>query len=120
MLFALLPKVATFKAKSRVQELKSRLDWGQPALTIVDTRSRAAFNCNRICGAMPLPADDALAARAQGILARDREIYIYGETDAETARTAAMLRAAGFASVSELIGGLAAWKAAGYPIESGC
>ncbi|MEO0946971.1 MAG: rhodanese-like domain-containing protein [Cyanobacteria bacterium J06641_5] len=120
MLFALLPKVASFKAKSRVQELKSRLDWGQPALTIIDTRSRAAFNLSHISGAVPLPADDQLLVRAKQALASDREIYIYGETGAETARTAATLQTAGFANVSEIIGGLAAWKAAGYPIESGC
>lgn len=120
MLFALLPKVAPFKAKSRVQELKSRLDWGQPALTIIDTRSRSAFNCSRISGAVPLPADDRLLVRAKDTLARDREIYVYGETDEATTRTVATLQAAGFVNVSEIVGGLAAWKAAGYPIESGC
>jgi len=118
MLLALLPKVAAFKAKSRVQELKSRLDWGQPALTIVDTRSRPEFNSSHISGAIPLPGEQLLAARET--LARDREIYVYGETDAETASAAAVLQAAGFMNVSELVGGLAAWKAAGYPIESGC
>jgi 3-mercaptopyruvate sulfurtransferase SseA len=47
-----------------------------------------------------------------------RDIYIYGETDEETATAAAQLRAAGYRNVSELRGGVAAWKAVGFPVES--
>jgi hypothetical protein len=31
----LIPIPATLKANSRVQDLKKRLDWGEPALTII-------------------------------------------------------------------------------------
>jgi rhodanese-related sulfurtransferase len=47
-----------------------------------------------------------------------RDIYIYGETDEETAAAAAQLRAAGYRNVSQLRGGVAAWKAVGFPVES--
>lgn len=119
MLAHFLPKAAPFKAKSRVQELKSRLDWGDPALTIVDARSRSDFNIGRIMGSISLPADDALVGRARATLECDRDIYIYGETDEETAVAAALLRNAGFTKISEIKGGLAAWKASRYPVESG-
>nr|MDJ0577739.1 rhodanese-like domain-containing protein [Xenococcaceae cyanobacterium MO_234.B1] len=41
----------------------------------------------------------------------------YGSTDEQTASAADQLRAAGYQNVSQLRGGLAAWKANGYTIE---
>lgn len=43
-----------------------------------------------------------------------RDLYIY----AETAVAAAQLPQAGYQNVSEIRGGLAAWKAVGFPVES--
>ncbi|ERN41149.1 rhodanese-related sulfurtransferase [Rubidibacter lacunae KORDI 51-2] len=114
--FELLPQAAPFKPRSRVFDLKSRLDWGEPALTIVDARPRAAFNECHIMGAIPLAADE-LVARAQVNLEVDRDIYVYGETDEETEAAAASLRGAGYKRVSEIVGGLAAWKAVNYEVE---
>ncbi len=119
MLSDFLPKAAPFRTQSRVQELKSRLDWGEPALTIIDARNRAAFNIGHIMGSISLPADTTLVDRARVALDCNRDIYIYAETDEETASAAEMLRAAGFTKISEIVGGLAAWKASGYPVESG-
>lgn len=104
------------KAKSSVQDLKKRLDWGEPALTIIDVRDRETFNVSHIRGAIPIPMNE-LAQRDMTDLEFVRDIYVYGETDEETASVAAQLRQAGYQNVAELLGGLAAWKAAGYPIE---
>ncbi len=101
---------------SRVIDLKHRLAWGEPALTILDVRDRAAYNRSRIMGALSMPMTD-LVERAIATVELTRDIYVYGETDDETAIVAQVLRTAGFLSVSELRGGLAAWKALGYPIE---
>lgn len=102
--------------QSRAIDLKNRLAWGEPALTIVDVRDRDAFNTTRIMGAISMPLSE-LVDRAQASLESNRDIYVYGETDEETTGAAAALREAGFTSVSELQGGLAAWKAARYEIE---
>lgn len=102
------------KSKSRVNDLKTRLDWGKPALTIIDVRSREAFNTNHIMGAISLPIDE-LVDRALINLELVRDIYIYGSTDEETATAANLLKEAGYQNVAELLGGLAAWKAAGFP-----
>lgn len=117
ILAELLPKPAPFKEKSRTIDLKSRLDWGEPALTIVDVRNREAFHESHVMGAVSMPAEE-LVERAIATLEPERDIYLYGEVDEETAAAAAKLRAAGYKQVSELIGGLAAWRAACYPIES--
>ncbi|MEL7316595.1 MAG: rhodanese-like domain-containing protein [Cyanobacteria bacterium J06559_3] len=104
------------KEQSTVFDLKARLDWGEPALTIIDTRSREAFNIGRITGAISMPTDE-LVARVSQSLESDRDIYVYGDTDEQTVEAATKLREAGYQSVAELQGGLAAWKAADGPVE---
>ena len=113
----MIPTPPPFKAKSLVLELKSRLDWGEPALTIIDARDRTEFNFRHILGAIPMPLQE-LVNRAKSSLENSRDIYIYGETDEETAIAASLLRDAGFQNVSELRGGVAAWRALDYPVSS--
>ncbi|MBE9128419.1 MULTISPECIES: rhodanese-like domain-containing protein [unclassified Coleofasciculus] len=116
-LFDIFPNPRTLPAQSRVYDLKARLDWGEPALTILDVRDRREFNLSHIRGAVPLPMNEP-THRVLSRLELDRDIYIYGETDEETAAIATQLREAGYKNVSELRGGLAAWKAVGYPVEA--
>lgn len=104
------------KPQATVQDLKSRLDWGEPALTIIDVRNRADFNENRIQGSVSMPLV-ALAAAIDGSLEKERDIYIYGDSDAVTAEAANQLRTAGYQRVAELEGGLQSWQAAKYPVE---
>jgi rhodanese-related sulfurtransferase len=116
-ILGMFPTPPGLQKKSRVYDLKARLDWGEPALTIIDVRDRPEFNIAHITGAISIPASE-LVARAPRHFELTRDLYIYGETDEDTAVAAAQLRTAGFQNVSELRGGLAAWKAVDYPIES--
>ena len=104
------------KAQSLVYDLKKRLDWGEPALTIIDIRERDAFNTSHISGAVSLPMNE-LVNRALNNLELERDLYVYGFTDQQTADAAAQLRTAGYQKVAELRGGLGAWKANSFPIE---
>ncbi len=104
------------KAKSSVYDLKERLDWGEPALTIIDIRNREAFNVSHIMGAISIPMNELLE-RVQSNLETVRDIYVYGSTDEDAAQAVDQLRQAGYTNVSELTGGLGAWKAVGYAIE---
>ena len=117
--FDISPVSRPLEAQSRVFDLKARLDWGEPALTIIDIRDRHEFNLCRIVGAVPMPLNEPVH-RGLDKLEPWRDIYIYGATDEETALGAARLREAGYRNVSEIRGGLAAWKAVGYPIEPIC
>lgn len=114
-----MPKVTPtppgLKAESSAHDLKARLDWGEPALTILDVRDRASFNAAHILGAMPMPLDE-LVERAQSI-DQVRDIYVYGTSDEETMQAANQLREAGYQNVAALKGGLAAWKAISGPTE---
>jgi len=116
-LFGLFPKPSPMKAESRVYDLKERLDWGEPALTIVDVRDRSEFNQNHITGAISIPATRLVREAAQ-YFEVDRDIYLYSNTDDEASAVVEQLKAQGYANVSVVRGGVAAWKAAGFPIES--
>jgi rhodanese-related sulfurtransferase len=104
------------REKSRVQDLKQRLDWGEPALTLIDVRSREAFNVSHITGAISVPLTE-LVAQVMASLEVVRDIYLYGASGEETLQAKTLLKEAGYQCVAELEGGLAAWKAMGYPIE---
>jgi rhodanese-related sulfurtransferase len=103
-------------AKSSAHDLKSRLEWGQPALTILDVGDRERFNDIHIMGAMSMPLED-LVERATSSINRIRDIYVYGSSEEETAEAAAKLRENGFQNVAEIQGGLEAWKAIAGPME---
>ncbi|MGB3292246.1 MAG: rhodanese-like domain-containing protein [Phormidesmis sp.] len=105
-----------FDAVSSPSELKARLEWGEPALSILDVRDRQAFNKERITGAMPMPISN-LVESAKTSFESERDLFIYGETDEETAAAVTQLHEAGFEKVSAIKGGLPAWKAIGGPIE---
>ncbi len=111
-----IPPQPPIDPQSNAHELKSRLEWGEPAFTILDVRDRMVYNDGHIMGAMSMPMDK-LVEIAKNTIAPSRDIYIHGETDAETAQAAQQLRSAGFEHISELKGGLPAWKAIGGPTE---
>jgi rhodanese-related sulfurtransferase len=92
-----------------VNDLKTSLQWGQPAFTTIDVRDRSQYNHSRITGAISIPLDE-LESRAQTVLHRERQIYIYGENDGQSAQAVRTLQFLGFKAVAELAGGLPAWK----------
>ncbi len=110
------PVPTEFKSVTSPADIKKRLDWGEPALTIVDVRDRDAFNQERIMGAIPMPMDN-LAEQAKASLEFDRDIYVYGDSDADTSSAATKLYDGGFTKVSAIKGGLPAWKAIGGAVE---
>ncbi|NEQ95992.1 MAG: rhodanese-like domain-containing protein [Cyanothece sp. SIO2G6] len=112
----LIPIPQPIKPQSSAQALKERLDWGEPALTIIDVRSRAVYNNRHITGALSAPINDALTSVVAS-LEYSRDIYVYGETDEQTAEAATQLRTAGYQNVAELKGGLSGWQAVNGPVE---
>ncbi|MDX2099816.1 MAG: rhodanese-like domain-containing protein [Leptolyngbyaceae cyanobacterium bins.59] len=110
------PEPPGLKPESSAHDLKARLEWGEPALTIIDVRARTVFNQGHILGAMPMPKEQVVELLKQSVNPV-RDIYLYGETDEETAQVAAQLRAAGFVNVAELRGGFEAWKKVAGPTE---
>ncbi|MEO1144266.1 MAG: rhodanese-like domain-containing protein [Cyanobacteria bacterium J06638_22] len=116
LLSGLLPVPPAIKPESSVFELKQRLDWGEPALTIVDVRDREAFNYSRIMGAISIPLKQ-LAVSAPTSFESDRDLYVYGANDDEATSAFHLLKEMGFQNVAKLVGGVEAWQAAGYSVE---
>ena len=104
-----IPTPPSPSPKASAQELKERLQWGQPGLTIIDTRDRESFLKERITGAMLI--EDV------SNLPENRIIYVYGDSDKAAEEAANNLRQQGFESVSQIQGGLAGWKAVEGPTE---
>lgn len=112
------PTPPGFHHQATAHELKSRLDWGEPALSILDVRDRSTYNDCHIRGAMTMPMD-TLVTVARFSLRPNRDIYVYGNSDEETSNAANALRQAGFHRVAELRGGLNTWREIGGFVE-GC
>ncbi|HEY9655368.1 MAG TPA: rhodanese-like domain-containing protein [Crinalium sp.] len=109
-----LPKPPAMSAnQAPAEELLKRLQWGEPALTIIDVRSREEFNNERITGAVPMPIDELLDD-AENALEHKRDIYVYGDNADDAAN---QLRQSGYANVAVVQGGLSAWKDVGGPTE---
>ncbi|MBE9137774.1 rhodanese-like domain-containing protein [Nodosilinea sp. LEGE 07088] len=116
LFFGLFPKPSPLRPESRVYDLKERLDWGEPALTIIDVRDRVEFNQSHITGAISMPLESLLTT-AVNCFEVNRDLYVYSNTDDESMAVAEQLRQAGFVRVAIVRGGVAAWKAAGFPVE---
>ncbi len=110
------PAAAVDHTEATVHELKSRLNWGEPALTILDVRDREAFDDYRILGAINAPMH-SFPKNADYALQRKRDIYVYGSSDKESTTAAQMLRQDGFSRVAALKGGIKAWMEIGGSID---
>lgn len=98
-------------------ELKPRFDRGE--VTIIDVRDADQFVQSHIPGALQIPL-----ARIEGEIAylpKGKPIVTYCTCPAEESSGLAVeiLRNAGVGGAAALHGGLAAWRKAGYPVESG-
>ncbi|SAK44206.1 DedA family transmembrane protein [Caballeronia temeraria] len=104
-------------ARIDIAMLRALLDGEPPPLVIdVRRRERRAMDPFAIPGALLLH-DDA-ASQLAGI-ARDRKLVTYCDCPSEVsaALAAKELTAHGFTDVAPLLGGLEAWRAAGYTLE---
>ena len=113
----IIPTPPAFQNQATAHDLKARLNWGEPGLTVLDVRDRAAYLDCRIMGAMNVPPEALQTVEKEMHLSPQRDIYLYGATDAETTSAANALRQAGFEHVAELKGGLSAWQEINGSIE---
>ena len=102
-------------SSSNIETLVYRLKWGEPALTILDIRDSEAYRQEHIMGAVMVPASQ-LVQVATDSLESIRDIYLMAD-DAQLSQAAQSLRDAGYERVTELNGGMEAWKQAGGKTE---
>jgi rhodanese-related sulfurtransferase len=90
-------------------------DMYQNGALMLDVRTQAEFDEQRIPGSQLIPLDE-LPDRLDG-LPRDRDIVVVCRSGNRSKEGTAILRDAGFARVTCMNGGMRAWAAAGYPVE---
>ena len=83
---------------------------------LVDVRAPGEREQKRVAGSVSLPLNH-LAERA-GELPRDRPLLVQCAGGYRSAIAASLLQRLGFARVSEMAGGMAAWEAAQLPVEA--
>lgn len=84
---------------------------------VLDVRTPGEFAQGHVPGAVNIP-HDALPARLTELEPeRQREIVVYCERGGRAAVAEKVLREAGFGDVVHLEGDMAAWRAAGRPVE---
>jgi rhodanese-related sulfurtransferase len=88
----------------------------QQGAFFLDVRSQAEWDQAHIAHSAHIPLDE-LQIRL-GELPQDRDIVVVCLTGQRSKEGMTILQAAGFGRASCMTGGLAAWKAAGYPLES--
>jgi hydroxyacylglutathione hydrolase len=86
---------------------------------VLDMRLPRVFARAHAVGAVNLQFNRAdLADRAGMVLPKDQRYIVHAEPEALAAAAVEIMREAGFDIVGHLSGGLAAWRAAGMPIDS--
>ena len=105
---AQVPQVAPAQAHAALQA-------GDAVL--IDVREEWEYNQVHIAGAKLIPLRD-LRDRLDEVPA-DREVYIYCELGARSARAAEFLQSVGRTRVRNIAGGMSAWVDAGLPSETG-
>jgi len=84
---------------------------------LLDVRESDEYAQSHIAGSLWIPLGE-LSSRLQE-LPRDRLIIVVCRSGARSAQGRDTLLASGFKKVTSLSGGIQAWTAAGFPVESG-
>lgn len=82
---------------------------------LLDVRNPGEREQKRVVGSVGMPLNRL--AESSGDLEGDRELLVYCAGGYRSSIAASLLQSRGFAPVRELAGGIAAWEAAGLPVE---
>jgi len=110
---ASVPPSSSLPRKLDIEQLHHALQ--SNGVTIVDVRNTDEWRGGHVGGATLIPLPE-LHSRLDE-LPRSRPIIVHCQGGSRSAAAAATLDAFGFTDVHDVIGGFAAWQAAGFPIE---
>jgi glyoxylase-like metal-dependent hydrolase (beta-lactamase superfamily II)/rhodanese-related sulfurtransferase len=108
-------KPAAQIAQIAVEELNRELAANPDSIQVVDVRRKSEWDQGHIGGALHKPLDRLESML--GDLKRDRPIVVHCKGGYRSAIACSLIQRAGFENVTNLIGGLDAWKACGLAIQ---
>ncbi len=82
---------------------------------MLDVRTAKEYHQGHLAGAVLIPVQ-GLAQRLAEV-PKDKQVYVYCHSGVRSARAAALLAEHGFTNIENMVGGIEAWKQAGYPVE---
>jgi rhodanese-related sulfurtransferase len=83
---------------------------------LIDVREPMEYKKNRIKDALNLPSSGNLE-RAADTIDKELALFVYCTTGYRSKRAAQMLTEKGFGKVTNLAGGINAWKKDGFPLD---
>ena len=81
---------------------------------LLDVRTPEEYAKGHIKGAVLIPVQ-VLEARLSEV-PKDKQVYVYCHSGARSGRASKMLASHGFTNIENIVGGIEAWKHAGYPV----
>jgi rhodanese-related sulfurtransferase len=84
---------------------------------LVDVRNPREREQKHIAGSVGIPLNHLV--ERTGEIPKDRAVLVHCAGGYRSSIAASLLQRAGYADVSELAGGIAAWEAAGLPVQTG-
>jgi len=81
---------------------------------MLDVRTAEEYAEGHIKGAVLIPVQ-VLAERLAEV-PKNKQVYVYCHSGTRSARAAKMLAKNGFTNIENVMGGIVAWKKAGYPV----
>lgn len=99
-------------ARIDVAALAPRL--AREAVTLVDVRNRSEWESGHVPGAIHIPAGHLPARLAE--IPRDKPIVLHCQSGARSAIATSVLQRLGVTDTIDLVGGFAAWEAAGHAV----
>lgn len=97
-------------------EAKALIDEG--GITLVDVRRQDEYDAEHIEGAILVTLDTIGKTQPEALPDLDAEILVYCRTGVRSAQAAQALVDIGYTNVKDM-GGITAWKEAGYPTVAG-
>ena len=82
---------------------------------LLDVRTQEEYAEGHIAGAILIPVQ-VLAERLSEV-PHDKQVYVYCHSGARSARASTLLARKGYTNIENMMSGIVAWKAAGYPVE---
>ena len=115
----LLAEAAATVPFMSLEELKARVEAGEPDLVVLDVRERDAYEEGHIPGARHLPRGQLELRVNHDLPDPTPRILAYCELGRISTLAAATLREMGYRRAVALDGGMTAWSEAGYPVKEG-